>query len=69
METTLPFTRPSLDEETIQAVTEVLCSGWITSGPQVLAFENALSAYLGGKPDGAGVEFRYQCTRTGTFPL
>ena len=48
MEMTLPFTRPSLDEETIQAVTEVLRSGWITSGPQVLAFEEALSTYFGG---------------------
>lgn len=48
METTLPFASPSLDEETIQAVTEVLCSGWITSGPKVLAFEQALSTYLGG---------------------
>lgn len=48
METTLPFARPSLDEETIQAVTEVLRSGWITSGPQVLAFEEALTTYFGG---------------------
>jgi dTDP-4-amino-4,6-dideoxygalactose transaminase len=48
MENTLPFTRPSLDEETFQAVSEVLHSGWITSGPQVLAFEEALSTYLGG---------------------
>jgi dTDP-4-amino-4,6-dideoxygalactose transaminase len=48
MENTLPFTRPSLDDETFQAVSEVLHSGWITSGPQVLAFEEALSTYLGG---------------------
>ncbi|MCA9455957.1 MAG: DegT/DnrJ/EryC1/StrS aminotransferase family protein [Nitrospira sp.] len=48
MESTLPFTRPSLDEETVQAVSEVLHSGWITSGPKVLAFEEALSTYLGG---------------------
>ena len=26
----LPFTRPSIDEATIQAVGEVLRSGWIT---------------------------------------
>ncbi|MBX9810250.1 MAG: DegT/DnrJ/EryC1/StrS family aminotransferase, partial [Burkholderiales bacterium] len=46
----LPFTRPTLDEETIQGVAEVLRSGWITSGPQVLALERALSAYLDGRP-------------------
>ncbi len=46
----LPFTRPTIDEETIQGVAEVLRSGWITSGPQVLALEKALSAYLDGRP-------------------
>ncbi|MDP2239254.1 MAG: DegT/DnrJ/EryC1/StrS aminotransferase family protein [Burkholderiales bacterium] len=45
----LPFTRPTIDEETIQGVAEVLRSGWITSGPQVLALEQALSTYLGGR--------------------
>ena len=46
----LPFTRPSIDEETIAAVAQVLRSGWITSGPQVLAFEAALSVYCSGRP-------------------
>lgn len=46
----LPFTRPSLDEETIQGVVEVLRSGWITSGPKVKEFEAALSAHCGGRP-------------------
>ncbi len=46
----LPFTRPSIDEETIQGVVEVLRSGWITSGPKVKEFEAALSAYFGGRP-------------------
>lgn len=45
----LPFTRPSIDEETIAGVAEVLRSGWITSGPQVKAFEARLSEYLGGR--------------------
>jgi dTDP-4-amino-4,6-dideoxygalactose transaminase len=45
----LPFTRPSIDEETIAAVGEVLRSGWITSGPKVLAFEAALSDLFGGR--------------------
>ena len=46
----LPFTRPTIDEDTIAGVVEVLRSGWITSGPQVKAFESALSTYCGGRP-------------------
>lgn len=46
----LPFTRPTIDEETIAAVGDVLRSGWITSGPQVKAFEAELSAFFGGRP-------------------
>lgn len=47
--TFLPFTRPSIDEETIAAVGAVLRSGWISSGPQVQAFEAALSELFGGR--------------------
>jgi dTDP-4-amino-4,6-dideoxygalactose transaminase len=43
----LPFTRPSIDPESIAAVAEVFRSGQLASGPKVLAFEAALSAYLG----------------------
>ncbi len=46
----LPFARPTIDEETIAGVAEVLRSGWITSGPQVKAFEAKLSEYAGGRP-------------------
>jgi hypothetical protein len=46
----LPFTRPSIDEDTIAGVAEVLRSGWITSGPQVREFEARLSSYFGGRP-------------------
>jgi dTDP-4-amino-4,6-dideoxygalactose transaminase len=46
----LPFTRPTLDEETIQSVVEVLRSGWLATGPKVAALENELSKYLGGRP-------------------
>ena len=49
-QTFLPFTRPSIDEETIASVADVLRSGWITSGPKVQAFEATLSAYCGGRP-------------------
>jgi dTDP-4-amino-4,6-dideoxygalactose transaminase len=45
----LPFTRPQIDEATIAGVAEVLRSGWITSGPQVKAFEAELSRLCGGR--------------------
>jgi dTDP-4-amino-4,6-dideoxygalactose transaminase len=46
----LPFTRPTIDEETIAGVADVLRSGWITSGPKVKQFEAALSAHCDGRP-------------------
>ncbi len=46
----LPFTRPDLDEATIAAVSEVLRSGWITTGPKSQAFEARLSTLFGGRP-------------------
>ena len=46
----LPFTRPTIDEETITGVTEVLRSGWLTSGPKVKELEAKLSEYCGGRP-------------------
>jgi dTDP-4-amino-4,6-dideoxygalactose transaminase len=46
----LPFARPDFDEETIAAVTAVMRSHWVASGPNVLAFENELSEYVGGRP-------------------
>jgi len=49
MDDFLPFTKPQIDEATIAGVGEVLRSGWITSGPQVKAFEAALSSLLGGR--------------------
>ena len=46
----IPFTRPHFDQATIDAVGEVLRSGWVTSGPKLAEFEAALSAYFGGRP-------------------
>jgi dTDP-4-amino-4,6-dideoxygalactose transaminase len=46
----LPLTRPTIDEETIAGVAEVLRSGWITSGPNVKTLEAKLSEYCGGRP-------------------
>src|SRR5271154_297360 len=44
----LPFTRPSIDADSIVAVGDVLRSGQLASGPKVQAFETALATYLGG---------------------
>jgi dTDP-4-amino-4,6-dideoxygalactose transaminase len=50
VKTLLPFTRPSIDEETIAAVADVLRSGWLASGPKVAQLEAQLSSYCGGRP-------------------
>ncbi len=46
----IPFARPTLTPAMADAVSETLLSHWIASGPQVQAFEKALSAYHGGRP-------------------
>jgi dTDP-4-amino-4,6-dideoxygalactose transaminase len=46
----IPFTRPHFNQETIDAVAQVLRSGWVTSGPKLAEFEAALSEYFGGRP-------------------
>ena len=46
----LPLTRPTIDDETIAGVAEVLRSGWITSGPKVKELEAKLSEACGGRP-------------------
>ena len=46
----IPLTRPTIDEETIAGVCEVLRSGWITTGPNARKFEAELSKLFGGRP-------------------
>jgi dTDP-4-amino-4,6-dideoxygalactose transaminase len=46
----LPLTRPTIDDDTIAGVADVLRSGWITSGPKVKELEAKLSEYCGGRP-------------------
>lgn len=43
----IPFFRPSIDEGDIAAVADCLRSGWLTSGPNVSAFEAEIAAYCG----------------------
>ena len=46
-DTLLPICRPSITDAEIDAVTGVLKSGWITTGPNAAAFEEAFAASLG----------------------
>jgi dTDP-4-amino-4,6-dideoxygalactose transaminase len=46
----LPYGRQSIDEDDIAAVTAVLRSDWLTTGPAVEAFEADLAAVAGGTP-------------------
>jgi dTDP-4-amino-4,6-dideoxygalactose transaminase len=43
----IPFAPPRIDDVTIEAVWEVLRSGWITTGPRTKEFEKRLAAYCG----------------------
>ncbi len=44
----LPYGRQSISAEDIEAVTAVLRGDWLTTGPAVTAFENAVSELTGG---------------------
>ena len=41
----IPFAKPSIDKEEINAVIEVMKSGWLTTGPKCLEFEEDFSKY------------------------
>ena len=43
----LPFTKPTIGEEELQAISDVLQSGWLASGPKALELESALQEYIG----------------------
>jgi perosamine synthetase len=43
----LPYGRQTVDDADIQAVVEVLRGDWLTTGPAVAAFEQAVAAYCG----------------------
>lgn len=43
----IPFLRPWLGEEEARAAREVILSGWVSLGPRVMEFEQAVAAYVG----------------------
>jgi len=43
----LSFSRPSITEDDITAVADVLRSGWITTGPKTAEFEQRFTGYVG----------------------
>src|SRR3989344_4787472 len=45
----IPYSRQSINEDDISAVTAVLRSDWLTQGPNVAAFEKALAECCGAK--------------------
>ncbi|GAD00101.1 UDP-4-amino-4-deoxy-L-arabinose aminotransferase [Agarivorans albus] len=46
-QTFLPLSRPAIEQQEIDAVVEVLKSGWITTGPKNAELENAIKSYTG----------------------
>lgn len=48
MNDNIPFFKPSFSQDEEDAVLRVLRSGWLTTGPEALAFENEFSRFIGG---------------------
>jgi UDP-4-amino-4,6-dideoxy-N-acetyl-beta-L-altrosamine transaminase len=46
---TIPYGHQWIDKNDIKEVTKVLCSDWVTQGPKVKEFEDALCKYTGAK--------------------
>ena len=49
----IPYARQSIDEHDVAAVCSVLRSDWLTTGPKVAEFEQAVADYVGAKHAGA----------------
>lgn len=45
----IPFHRPSISEDEIEAVVEILRGGWLTMGQETIRFEDAFRNYVGAK--------------------
>jgi dTDP-4-amino-4,6-dideoxygalactose transaminase len=51
----IPFFRPAIAADEIEAVTSVLRSGWLTTGPKTQEFEENFAAFLGGGVEAVAV--------------
>lgn len=45
----VPFHKPSIDQDELEAVKSVLASGWLTTGPVTQEFEKQFAAFIGCK--------------------
>ena len=45
----IPYGKQHINEDDIRAVTEVLRSDWLTQGPAIERFENAVADYCGAR--------------------
>lgn len=45
----VPFHKPSIDQDEVEAVKKVLASGWLTTGPVTQEFERQFAAFIGCK--------------------
>src|SRR5579862_376231 len=45
----VPFHKPSIDQDEMEAVKSVLASGWLTTGPVTQEFERQFAAFIGCK--------------------
>jgi dTDP-4-amino-4,6-dideoxygalactose transaminase len=48
-DTFLPFFKPDIDDNEINAVVDVLKSGWLTTGPNTVKFEELIKEFTGSK--------------------
>jgi len=51
----IPFALPEIDEDEISEVVACLRSGWLTSGPKVVKFENDFAEFVGGSVEAVAV--------------
>jgi len=58
--TMLPYAHQFIDNDDVQAVINVLKSDWLTTGPKVQEFEDAIKSYTGAKT-GSCSQYRNSC--------
>jgi dTDP-4-amino-4,6-dideoxygalactose transaminase len=51
----VPFFRPAISDEEVEAVSSVVRSGWLTTGPKARDFEEKFAAFLGGGVEAVAV--------------